>query len=148
MLDENNRGIGNLDVVVSDGGGLLNSSKTESAGYYSIHLHLHNADNRRKLRLRAGLNEAELRVKFDPSDLNTLRVFDANFIAGEYFEGSLSRFRPPPWVYPLAGLFALGFILVMLEKRRKKKIRQNKAAASAKRFNSKYGQHRKQRKKR
>ena len=60
VLDENNRGIDNLDVVVSDNGRLLNSSKTDSAGYYSIHLHLHNADNRRKLRFRAGPNEAEL----------------------------------------------------------------------------------------
>ena len=148
VLDDNSRGINKLDVVVSDGSGLLKSGKTDSAGYYSIHLHLHNSDNRRKLRLRAGSNQAEFRVDFDPSDLSTLRVYEANFIAGEFVEGSLNRFRLPPWVYPLAGLFALGFVFVLLEKRRKKKIRQAKAEATPKLSKSGQGKTRKRRKKR
>ncbi len=148
VLDENDRGIDNLDVVVTDGGRLLKRGKTDSAGYYSLHLHLHNTDNRRQLKLRAGSSIAEFRVKFDPSDLATVRVHDANFIAGEFVEGGLRRFRLPPWIYPLAGLFALGFGLVILEKRRKKKIRQKKIAATKKGMGSGSGKAGKRRKKR
>ena len=79
------------------------------------------------LKLRADPYEAELRVSFDAKDLNTLRIHEANFIGGEYIEGKLSRFRIPPWIYPLGGLLALAVVVVFLEKRRKKKIKQKKA---------------------
>jgi len=124
VLDENQQGIGNLNVQVFYGNSLLANGKTDSGGYYSIHLHLHNSDNRRILRLRAGSYESELRVTLDPGDMSTLRVHDANFIDGEYIEGALERFRIPPWLYVVGGLLALGAIVVILETRRKKKIRQ------------------------
>ncbi len=132
VLDQNQQSISNADVQVFSDSGLLASTKTDSAGYYSLHLHLHNADNRRVLKLRAGPNQIELRVTFDPADLKTLRVHEANFVGGEYIEGSLGRIRIPPWVYPVGGLLALGFIVVILEKRRKRKIRQKKMESSEK----------------
>ena len=124
VLDENQQGISNLDVQVFYGNSLLENGKTDLGGYYSIHLHLHNSDNRRILRLRAGTYESELRVAFDPGDINTLRVHHANFIDGKYVEGTLERFRIPTWLYAVGGLLALGVIVVILETRRKKKIRQ------------------------
>ena len=124
VLDENQQGISDQDVRVFDGSSLLKETRTDSAGYYSLHLHLHNADNRRTLKLRAGPHEAELRVSFDAKDLNTIRIHEANFIGGEYIEGKLDRFRIPPWIYPLGGFLALAVIVVFLEKRRKKKIKQ------------------------
>ena len=130
VLDENQQGIGNLNVQAFDGGSLLGSITTESDGYYSLHLHLHDTDNRKILRLRAGPHEADLRVKLNPGDTSTLRVHDANFVAGEYIEGELNRFRMPAWLYPLAGLLVLGVIVVLLEKRRKKKIKQKNIEAS------------------
>jgi len=148
VLDENQRGIGNLNVDVLRDGSLLGSSKTESSGYYSIHLHLHNSDNRRILRLRAGTYESELRVTFDPGDINTLRVHDANFIAGEYIEGKLGRFRIPPWLYPVGGLLALGAIAVILETRRKKKIRQKMEMTKDKQLTGKRKSRKRRRKKR
>jgi len=99
VLDENQQAIKGVKVNALDGGSLLASSTTDTDGYYSLHLHLHNTDNRRKLRLRTGQNEAQLRVTFDPEDLNTLRVHDANFVAGKFVEGELGRFRIPPWLY-------------------------------------------------
>ena len=108
---------------------MLASGTTDSDGYYSLHLHLHNEDNHRKLRLRAGSNEAQLRINFDPKDLNTLRVHDANFVAGNFIEGELGRFRIPPWLYPVGGLVIVGIFVVMLESRRKKKIKQKQAGA-------------------
>ena len=132
VLDENQRGIGNQDVRVFNGSSLLEATRTDSTGYYSLHLHLHNADNRRLLKLRAGPNEAELRVTFDAADLKTLRIHEANFIGGEYVEGKLGRLRIPPWIYPAGGLLALGVIVVFLEKRRKKKIRQKQSGSANK----------------
>lgn len=123
VLDENQKGIANLNVQAFDGSTLLETGKTDAEGYYSLHLHLHNADNRRILRLRAGSNESELRVTFDPGDTNTLRVHDANFVGGEYIEGDLGRLRLPPWLYPLGGLLVIGVLVVFLETRRKKKIK-------------------------
>jgi len=133
VLDENQQGIDNLNVQVFSGSSMLGNSKTDSSGYYSLHLHLHNSDNRSSLRLRAGPYESELRVTLDPGDISTLRVHDANFIAGEYIEGKLGRFRIPPWLYPVGGLLALGAIVVILETRRKKKIRQKMVVSSEKR---------------
>jgi hypothetical protein len=46
-------------------------------------------------------------------------VHDANFVAGEYIEEELGRFRMPPWVYPIGGLLVLDVIVVLLEKRAK-----------------------------
>ena len=132
VLDENQQGIGNQAVQVFDGSSFLEETTTDSAGYYSLHLHLHNADNRRILKLRAGPHEAELRVSFDAADLNTVRIHEANFIGGEYIEGKLDRFRIPPWIYPLGGFLALAVIVVFLEKRRKKKIKQKQSGPTEK----------------
>ena len=132
VLDENQRGISNLDVQVFSDSSVLASTKTDSTGYYSLHLHLHNADNRRMLKLHAGPNQAPLRVTFDPTDKNTMRVHEANFVGGEYHEGSLDRIRIPPWIYPVGGLLAIGVIVVLLEKRRKKKIKQKQTESSEK----------------
>ncbi len=132
VLDENQQGISAQDVRVFDGSSLLKETRTDSAGYYSLHLHLHNADNRRTLKLRAGPHEAELRVSFDAKDLNTIRIHEANFIGGEYIEGKLDRFRIPPWIYPLGGFLALAVIVVFLEKRRKKKIKQKQSGPTEK----------------
>ncbi len=132
VLDENQQGISDQDVRVFNGSSLLKETRTDSAGYYSLHLHLHNADNRQILKLRAGPHEAELRVSFDAKDLNTVRIHEANFIGGEYIEGKLDRFRIPPWIYPLGGFLALAVIVVFLEKRRKKKIKQKQVGPTEK----------------
>ncbi|MCZ6470047.1 MAG: carboxypeptidase-like regulatory domain-containing protein [Gammaproteobacteria bacterium] len=148
VLDENQRGISNLDVRVFTGSSLLANTKTDSAGYYSLHLHLHNADNRRMLKLHAGPNQAELRVTFDPTDRSTMRVHEFNFVGGEYQEGSLGRIRIPPWIYPVGGLLAIGVIVVFLEKRRKKKIKQKKTESIEKPSSSSRKAKKRRRKKR
>ena len=58
ILDKNQQPISNQNVQVFDGSKLLGENKTDSAGYYSLHLHLHNSDKARKLRLFSGSNEA------------------------------------------------------------------------------------------
>lgn len=128
ILDQDENAISDQAVRVFDGGNMLGEGKTDSSGFYSVHLHLHNDDHGRKFSLRSGASQAEFRVSFDPSDLTTLRVHDANFVGNEYIEGPLSRFRIPPWVYPLVGFVLIFFIVVKLEKRRKKKIREKAEA--------------------
>lgn len=130
VLDENRQGLSNQEVRVYDGNSMLEKSTTDASGYYSLHLHLHNPDNGRALILRAGEHEAELRVSFDPEDLNTQRVHEANFVGGEFVEGGLGKFRIPPWAYPVVGFLGLGIIVVFLEKRRKKKIRLKKSKSA------------------
>ena len=131
LLDAEERGIADQEVAVTDDGKLLGSGKTDSSGYYSIHLHLHNSDLRRKLTLRSGSSQAQLRVTFDPNDKSTVRIHEANFIGSEYVEGDLGRFRLPAWAYFLAGFILIGFVLVTLEKRRRAKIRKKAIVASS-----------------
>lgn len=129
VLDANQNGIRNLNVRIFSGSQLLGSITTDSDGYYSLQLHLHNSDRGQTLLLQAGQYEARLRIKFDASDQTAVRVHEANFIDGTFTESPLDRFRMPGWVYPVVGLFLLGFTAVMLETRRKKKIRQKIKAA-------------------
>jgi len=53
-------------------------------------------------------------------------VHDANFVAGEYIEDELGRFRMPPWVYPVGGLLVPGVIVRFARKSRKMKIKLKK----------------------
>jgi len=123
ILDENEKPIAGREVAIFADGGLLASGKTDSDGYYSLHLHLHNEDRGRLLSLKAGGQRAEIRVDFDPDDNHTAREHDANLVGGKLIEKALNRWRTPAWVYPLAGFIVLGFVLVTLERRRKRKLR-------------------------
>jgi hypothetical protein len=130
VLNANQQGIDNLTVQAFAEGELLGTSKTTADGYYSMHLHLHNSDYHRVLKLRAGSHEAELRVTFDVGDDTSARIHEANFVDGKYIEGSLGRFHIPSWSYAVGGLLLFIVTLVYLERRRKKKIRLAKFGTS------------------
>ena len=132
VLDGSQQGIDNLTVQVFSEGKQLGSGKTDADGYYSIHLHLHDQDYRRTLKLRAGSMEAELRVTFDRGDNTTARIHEANFVDGKYVEGALNRFHIPNWSYAVGGLVLFMVIMVFLEKHRQKKIRLAKFGAHEK----------------
>jgi hypothetical protein len=130
VLNAKQQGIDAITVQVFAQGELLGSSKTDAEGYYSIHLHLHNPDYHRILKLRAGSHEAELRVTFDVEDDTSVRIHEANFVDGKFIEGSLGRFRIPPWSYAVGGLLLFMMTLIYLERRRKRKIRLAKHGAN------------------
>ena len=132
VLDGSQQGIANLTVQAFSKGKLLGDSKTNADGYYSMHLHLHDEDYHRILKLRAGSYEAELRVTFDRGDETIARIHEANFVDGKYVEGALDRFRIPDWSYAAGGLALFMVIMVLLEKHRKKKIRLAKYGANEK----------------
>jgi len=133
VLDANEKPVPGREVAVFADGGLLANGSTDSDGYYALHLHLHNEDRGRLLNLRAGPDHAEIRVTFDPEDHHTARVHVANLVGGKLVEKELGRWRTPPWIYPLAGFVVLGFLLVTLERRRKRKLRQKHPHAPASR---------------
>ena len=132
VLDAGQQGIDNLTVQAFADGESLGTGETNADGYYSMHLHLHNEDYRRVIKLRAGPYEAELRVTFDPEDTTSARIHEANFVDGRFVEGSLGFSHILSWLYPVGGLVLIMTILVFLEKRRKKKIRLAKYGASEK----------------
>jgi hypothetical protein len=132
VLDGSQQGIDNVTVQAFAEGKLLGSSETNADGYYSMHLHLHNADYHRILKLRAGSQEAELRVTFDRGDNSSARIHEANFVDGKYVEGALNRFHIPTWSYAVGGLLLFMATMVFLEKHRKKKIRLAKYGANEK----------------
>lgn len=138
ILDANQKAVSDLNVQIFSDSELLGSITTDSSGFYSLHLHLHNADRGKTLLLRAGPNDAELRVNFDSSDKTTVRVHHANFVNGIFSEEPLSRFRIPAWAYPVGGLLLLGVIAIALETRRKKKIRQKMKHAHSSQAPSKH----------
>jgi hypothetical protein len=123
VLDGSQRGIDNITVQAFAEGKSLGDSKTNADGYYSMHLHLHDEDFHRILKLQAGPHEAELRVTFERGDDTSARIHEANFVDGKYVEGALERFRIPDWSYAAGGLVLFMTIMVLLEKHRKKKIR-------------------------
>ena len=126
VLDTKQNGIKGLTIQAFADGALLGTGKTDPGGYYSLHLHLHDEDYHRTLKLQAGPHEAELKVSFEPGDKTSSRVHEANFVAGKFVEGKLGRFRIPPWSYAVGGLLLIMLIAVLLEKRRKKKVRLEK----------------------
>lgn len=130
VLSADQKGIDNLTVEAFADGELLSTGRTDADGYYSLHLHLHNSDLHRILKLRAGSYEADLRVTFDVKDDTSARIHEANFVGGSFIEGDLDRFRVPSWSYAVGGLLLFMVILVFLERRRKNKIRQAKYGAS------------------
>jgi len=137
VLDADQRGTSNLAFQVFSEGKSLGSTKTNTDGYYSLILHLHDEDYNRILKLRAGPHRADIKVTFDVNDAFSARVHKANFINGQYVEGAIGRFRIPSWSYALSGLLLIIVAAVFLEKRRKKKIRLAKYGPSDKRSPSK-----------
>jgi hypothetical protein len=136
VLNASQQGINNLSVRAFSEGKVLGESKTNNDGYYSLHLHLHDSDYHRKLKLFAGSHEAEIQVKFDVGDTTSARIHEANFVDGKLVEGNLWRFRIPSWSYALGGLILICISAVFLEKRRKKKIRLAKYGATEKHSHS------------
>jgi hypothetical protein len=147
VLDAKQMGIDDLTVQAFLEGKLLETSKTDADGYYSLHLHLHNPDFHKILKLRAGSYQADLKITFDRNDDTSARIHDANFVDGEYIEGDISRFRIPSWSYAVGGLLLFMMILVYLERRRKKKIRLAKYAKSEMNHPSKHRAKKSRRKK-
>ncbi|MFC6671040.1 hypothetical protein [Marinobacterium aestuariivivens] len=129
MLDEQENPRPDVKVVAIADNGLSGQRVTDHRGFYSINLHLHNEDLGRMLTVRAGEQEARIRVSFDPNDTTTNREHDLNFIGNSVTETDLGFRGLPTWAYVSGGLALLVFAatrLARLQKRRKRQLARQK----------------------
>jgi len=114
------RSMANQEVMVKDTRITLGKTTyTDSDGFYSITLHLHNDNQGDPILVAAGDREQRLTAKFDPKDLKTERKMIVNIGSG--CEGTHSGFGK--WTYygvglGLAGVAAFAGARLMRKQRR------------------------------
>ena len=124
VLDANERAISGVSVRVKYGVRVVGNATTDSGGYYSILMHLHDTDLGRTLSVLAGKDKGDVRVKLTAGDRRTVRIHNVNFVDGTVVEGEMERFRVPAWAYLVIGFALVASVFVYMEKLRKKKLRQ------------------------
>ena len=99
------KSMANQEVMVKDTRiPLGKTTYTDSDGFYSVTLHLHNENQGDPILVAAGDREQRLTAKFDPKDMKTDRKMVVNIGAG--CEGTHSG--PARWVYYGVGLGLAG----------------------------------------
>lgn len=99
VLDAEETPLVSQTVLIRHKNELIGSGRTDNRGFYSVRLHLHNADLNKQLRLEVGGNEYLIRVTFTPGDKTTKRVHRADIVGGKLIEGGNPRGKIPTWVY-------------------------------------------------
>lgn len=132
VLDAQRRPVADAPVSVRMGGQLVGSARTDSEGFYSIRAHLHDTDLGRKLTVRAGEHQAEVRMQGTPGDLTTERIHHVNLVGGELVERELDWGGVPGWSYAAGGLVlaSTGVVVARRLRRRSKRLRRREQAAS------------------
>lgn len=133
VLDAERQPLANVPVSIDLGRRLVGSAHTDDAGYYSVHLHLHDSDIGSDLRIRAGKDVGTVRMRGRVGDRYTARVHHVNFVGGVLDEQDLGSPGMPVWFYAggaalLAAAIGFGFYL----RRRWRAIRRAAHAAAPK----------------
>lgn len=110
----------------------IGSGRTDSKGFYSVRLHLHDSDIGRTLKVRAGNAQAEIRMQAKRGDQTTTRFHHVNFVGREFVEGKLSAGSVPTWAYiaaaPVvlwAGVYMTGAMRRRIRKTKSTQRRKN-----------------------
>ena len=118
------KGVADTDVLVKDTkisyGQIV---KTDGDGYYVAKFHLHNDNLGDPLLVEAKGEQQNLKVQFDPKDLETERKIQVNFGTGCVHDVG----RPPLWVFAGLGAAAVaigGFVGAKLFRSRRKQERK------------------------
>lgn len=126
------KGVAGIDVLVKDTkisyGQIV---KTDGDGYYLAKFHLHNDNLGDPLLVEAKGEQQNLKVQFDPKDLETERKIQVNFGTGCVHDVG----RPPMWVFAGIGAVAVaigGFVGAKLFRSRRKQ-EQKRAKSQGKR---------------
>ncbi len=94
MCGQDGKGLSNTDVLVKDTkisyGQVV---RTDGAGYYKATFHLHNDNLGDPLLVEAKGEQQNLKIEFDPKDLESERKIKVNFGAGCDVGG------PPVWLW-------------------------------------------------
>lgn len=137
VLDAAENPRSDVKVVVTADEGLLGRTVTDRRGFYQVQLHLHNTDLGKKLTVKAGEQETEIEVMFDPGDRETARVHDLNFIGARTTQSDLGFRGFPTWLYVVLGLIIVAVvarsIATAMKKRRKLLQKEQKALKKQKR---------------
>jgi hypothetical protein len=149
VLNEDQSPIASTTVIVSANGS-GGRGTTAGDGYYSVRLHLHDADLGRELRIKTQFGEGVVRADFDPGDLSSARVHRVDIIGGRLIEGQPDAWsKVPRWVFYVFGLSILIIFAASLRKTiRKLKKRLVPAAKVDSKANPKSSKSRPKRKKR
>lgn len=109
-----------VPVTVLMGDQTIGSGRTDSKGYYSVRLHLHDSDIGRMLSVRAGDAQAEIRMQAKRGDQTTARLHHVNFVGRKHVEEKLTAGSIPAWAYIAAAPVLLwGVVYVTGATRRK-----------------------------
>ena len=130
VLDSRDHAIKGVPVTVSLNDEVIGSSRTDSEGHYAIRVHLHDSDIGRLLTVRAGTNQAEIRMEATRGDASTPRIHHLNFVAGKPREKKLAGQGVPLWAY-VAGAPILIWGAVYATGLTRRQLRHVKKAASA-----------------
>ena len=127
VLDAQENPRSNSPVTVVMGDQTIGSARTDSEGYYSVRLHLHDSDIGKSLLVRAGNAQTDIRMEATRGDRTTRRLHHVNFVGGQAIEEKLSAGGVPTWAYIAAAPVVLwGVVYVSGATRRK--IRRTKSA--------------------
>ena len=127
VLDSQNNPQSDVPVTILMGEQTIGSGRTDSKGYYSVRLHLHDTDIGKALIVRAGDAQAEIRMQAKAGDQTTARVHHLNFSGGKFEEKKLTAGSIPTWAYIAAAPLVLwGVVYVSGAARRQ--LRRAKSA--------------------
>lgn len=130
ILDRDKKPMRSLPVSILLNEQLIGSGRTDGEGYYSIRVHLHDADIGKKLTVRAGSHQAEIRMNATRGDASTQRIHHVNFVAGSVSEKKLAGVNIPIWAYVAGAPIVLwGAIYATgVTRRRLRKIKKARAS--------------------
>ena len=136
VLDARKKPLSGVPVTILMDTQTIGSGRTDSKGYYSVRLHLHDSDIGRVLTVRAGDTQAEIRMQAKRGDQTTARVHHLNFVGGEFEEKKLAAGSIPTWAYIAAAPLVLwGVVYVGGATRRK--VRRAKSGKGKKKGKAK-----------
>ncbi|RKZ37126.1 MAG: hypothetical protein DRQ37_02590 [Gammaproteobacteria bacterium] len=91
ILDAKNQPVAAAPVTIRAEGKRIGGATTDSEGYYTIRLHLHDVDLGRVLEIHTPQGKAEIRVQLTPGDKSHRRIHHANLVGGKLTETLLNR---------------------------------------------------------
>ena len=91
VLAANQNPLAGVPVVIRLGDDRSARGTTDKSGYYSLRLHVHNADLGKRIAISAGAHKADIAIVFDPANTTMARIHYANFIGGSFSETRITR---------------------------------------------------------
>ncbi len=131
VLEEDEKPVSDIAVAVRLGGRSVASTRTDSQGYYTLRLHLHDSDIGKSLVVRADDRTATIRMEATRGNRSTGREHYLNFVGNSTIEGAMGGWRFPAWVYVAAVLLVSLPATALLVHRIKRFVRRRRARSAS-----------------